>query len=286
MRSTFLALTLFLGLVSSAAPVRAQSVWLNPERANGFTLEFAKLTRAISANSYDFDSIAILLDTKFRLTDESWLVGDLPFVHVQGHPYVIDALGYPPIDGNPPQNTLPVENTLGNPYFGIRHSFYGILKAMELGLTFPVVDESKDVAIGYGTAIDVDRYGSFIPHLMTMRLMGELSGGQDSQFWRLRVGPDLLVPTGNDKGPVNLLLHAGVQSGVESEHLRTWVGLNSVSVLSKGSFLAYGDKTSIQIAAGANFHLQGADPGVLVALTEIGNEVTLVYGLNLTLGLP
>jgi hypothetical protein len=57
-------------------------------------------------------------------------------------------------------------------------------------------------------------------------------------------------------------------------------------MLTNGSFLAYQDQTSIQIAAGADFHLHGADPGFLLALTEFGNEVTLVYGLNLNVGLP
>ncbi len=286
MRSMTFALALCLGLVSFASAVHAQSIWLNPEREAGFTLELSKLTRAVSADSYDFDSIAIFLDTKLPLTEKSWLVGDLPFAHVQGHPYTLVEAGYPPIDGFPPPETLPAENTLGNPYLGIRREFGGVLKAMELGLSLPVVNEDKNVAIGYGTAIDVDRYGSFIPHLMTARLMGELSGGHENQFWRLRVGPTLLVPTGDDRDPLDLLVHAGVQTGVVNERLRAWVGLNTVSMLTNGSFLAYHDQTSVQFAAGADFRFQAAQPGVLIALTEFGNEVTLVYGLNLSVGLP
>jgi len=286
MRSTTFALALCLGLAWITSAVHAQSIWLNPEREDGFTLELSKLTRAVRAESYDFDSITIFLDTKLRLASQAWFVGELPFAHVQGHPYTLADPGYPPIGGFPPPTTLRVENTLGNPYLGIRYGFGGILEAMELGLTFPVVNEDNQVAIGYGTAIDVDRYGAFIPHLMTMRLMGELSGGHENQFWRLRVGPTLLIPTGDNRDPLNLLVHAGVQSGVESEHLRAWVGLNSVSMLTNGSFLAYGDRTSVQIAAGADMRVRAVAPGVVVALTEFGNELTLVYGLNLSVGLP
>ena len=273
--SRILAPILAIALVVAAvAPAGGQSFWFDPDRGNSISLEILKTDFDRSSADFSFTTAAFSLNGKIKLGENTWFTGEMPFAH---------------FDLDTEVGNFPAENAFGNPYLGIRTIFNNGNSALEIGIRPPFAEGDNPDASIYGLYSDLDRFGAFVPDLLTAKVHLEfLQTEENGLFIRGRVGPTILIFTEDTGGDdFEMLMHAGGQIGLKHQKIRAWTGLNSVTVITDDSFVS-DDPIALELALGVNLKLNQVEPGAFIRfpiITDYKELVSSVFGLNVTVNL-
>ena len=248
-------------------PARGQSFWLDPDRGNSFSLELAKVD--LEGNpDLTFTTAVWNLSGRFQMNNDFWFIFEMPFSHVD-------------FSGD-----YPADNDFGNPFVGLRRTLSDSNTAIEFGVRPPIAQEDKVNANAYGVFSDLDRFGAFVPHILTLKVMADiLHRFENTMFVRGRAGMSELIQTKDYGGDqTETLIHIGGQVGFQQEQYRAWAGVNTVTILTEDSFFGE-DRMEFEVDFGANLRLGTFEPGIFArfpAITDLSDYVSSVYGLNCT----
>lgn len=265
-----LAITFVVGV---AGPANGQSFWFDHERGNSISLEMLKVDLKGSGDDFTFTTGAFTLNGQYRLGENVWFVGEIPFSH---------------FDVDLDAGDFPAENAFGNPFLGIKQTFGN--GSLLIGGRPPVAGKDNPDASIYGVFSDIDRYGAFLPDLVTVKIQADYyQNFENGMFIRGRIGPTGLIFTEDFGGDdFEVLLNAGGQVGVVANKFRGWAGANTLTVLTEDSFFG-DDRITFEFAFGGNIRFDRVEPGLFFrfpVLTDYKELIASVFGLNVTVNLP
>ncbi len=247
----------------------AQSPWLGVDRSARVAAEWYRP----GFNNQDHlkaASSALYLSGRARVTEAVALVGEMPLA-LGGYKYDNDA-----------------SLQAGNPYIGLEAGRTNQPVWVEMGARLPLIGSDANSGVAVGLYSDIERPSAFIPECFA--LSGALNVGARAPSglgFRLRAGPEVLVPTNSHggesesetlinygaqvsqvTGPWELSLHAG----------GTWIATES------GNF---GERSMHQVGAGVSYATRTVRPGFTFRL-PLDKDMTdvLDYVVGITLQVP
>lgn len=267
-----------IAITMTAAPLTAQSVWVEPGRHQGVWMEV--LRPELSQDLRDlldvsFISSATFFGGRYAVSPRLNVVGELPFAY--GDLKEID------IDGH--------RATIGNPYLAIEYAASRPL-VFELGVRAPLADEES-----FGTLIGLltefpTRSEAFLTDYVPVTASASYDFRLDDRLmFRLRGGPSLWLNTGDTVDPetdetivldTELLATYGGQLWYDAPRYNLGAGLiGRAALTADGDF---GQRTLHQLGFSGNLVLGKVVPGLQFRVPlDDDDGVDFVAGLNLGL---
>ena len=260
------------GLIDSHG-LFAQPMWLDRSHDKTFSLEILKPDFEGDDNT-TFTTSALFLSGRFEATNNTYVVGEIPFSH----------FGTESDFSNDES-----ENAIGNPYLGIEIHSENYPVFGEIGLRLPLApkDDGEDAAF-MGCLTDfVDRAEAFIIDAFPI-------SGAVNYFYkdpaglvlRFRGGSAIWIATG-DRDETELFLLYNAQAGYESQGFSFVTGFSGRWLLTEED-LDFGERTFHQLGLAANVTFEKVQPGISfrVPLDEDMTDILdfvfgLTFGINL-----
>lgn len=262
--------------IGAAAPLAAQSVWVERDRHPGVWMEVLRpeLSQDVTdVLDVSFISSATFLSGRYALSPRLNVVGELPFAYGD--------LNGVEMDGH--------RATLGNPYLGIEVLTSGPL-SFEAGIRAPLADEES-----FGTVIGLltefpTRSEAFLIDYVPVTASAIYDVRLDDRVtFRVRGGPSLWLNTGDPVDPeteepisldTELLATYGGQLWYQAPRWSVGGGLMGRGLLTEdGSF---NERTVHQLGLTGNVVLGKVVPGLQFRVPlDDGDGVDFVTGLNI-----
>lgn len=269
-------LTLGLGwvlLFPAVAP--AQSIWLDPDRPQGVSVELFKPDfNNLSDNT--FFSGEYVVSGRVAVTPAVKIMADLPISH-----YGVDGGG------------LDISETgVGNPYLGVEIAHPNRMLYGEFGIRIPV--DGNESALMSGMASDLDRREAFFGNVFSItgqvdyryRIPAAFSG----LSLRLRGGPNFWIYTDDAfEDDVDLFASYAAQLWYEVQRIQVGVGAVGRALLTEDN-LDFGERTAHQLGVSLLGTYRMVQPGVHFGLpfddNDFGDTTDYVVGISLTARVP
>jgi len=277
----FLALitgvALAVGALASTAT--AQSLWMARDGEQTLMLEVLK--PELSGFDQELFSAAFFLSGRGAVSPRISVVGELPFVrHQSAYQY------FGPFDVS--------SSMIGNPYAGLELQLASGPAFLELGVRPPLAADDEALATRTGNVSDVTRWEAFTPERFAILAAFNIREVTPSKIaFRLRVGPTLALPTGNNN-PSETILYAvySFQVGYQGSKARVGAGMSGRSQITQELDRALfgfggvnmGERSLSQFELHADFLPGRVRPGLdlHVPLDALSGASSSVVGVNLT----
>jgi len=268
---------LAVGTLSTTAT--AQSLWM--ARDGEQTLMLEVLRPSLEGFDSELLSAAFFLSGRGAVTPRISVVGELPFVRHKST-YLI----FGPSDES--------SNMIGNPYAGLELRLASGPAFLEFGVRPPLAADDEYLATFTGNVSDVTRWEAFTPDRFSILAAFNIREVTPSNIaFRLRVGPALALPTGNNN-PSETILYAiySFQVGYHGSKARIGAGMSGRSQITDETDYALlgfggrniGERSLNQFELHADFLPGRIRPGLdlHVPLDALSGVSSLVVGASLT----
>lgn len=265
-----------IAITTAAAPVAAQSVWVEPGRHQGVWVEFLRPELSDDMSELldvSFMSSATFLGGRYAVSPKLNVVGELPFAY--GDLDDVD------LDGD--------RATIGNPYLGIEVLASPRL-TFEAGVRAPLADEEN-----FGTLVGLltefpTRSEAFITDYVPLTAAALYDVRlNDNWLFRLRGGPSLWLNTDDAVDPetderivldTELLATYGGQLWYEAPRYNLGAGVMGRAALTEDG--DFGERTLHQLGLSGNLVLGNVVPGLQFRVPlDDDDGVDFVAGLTL-----
>lgn len=268
--STFLFLLFAFGMT----PVQGQSIWTDPGEAprSEISLEWLRPNLGSGPNTdIDFLTGGYFLQGQFAISEGAEIVVDIPFAHFGS-------------------SGTESSTKIGNPYVGAQLFSTSRTLSFNLGLRLPIADQDGfgfSDALTVGSFSDLDRFSAFAADTLPVELVGNYNSrisGTDF-FFRGRLGPEVLIFTGDGGGDTDLFMSYGFQGWHRAGLLDVGAGFTGRWLATEdGSF---GGNSVHQFGITLQGNFESVRPGLLVRV-PMDEELSAVYNyvFGLSVGVP